>query len=137
MPTRTEEVREWLRKAGEDVAVARRAIADNLFEPGCFHCQQAIEKLLKAYLVWNEANPPRVHDLALLLDVCEKLDSSFVAKRDEWEWLTGFAIVARYPSEVPPPDQDEARRALEAAEDCWTAVQGMLPPEAHPPGRIV
>lgn len=137
METRANEVREWMRKAQEDVAVARRAIADDLYEPGCFHCQQAVEKLLKAYLVWNESAPPRVHDLALLLDSCEKLDRSFREKRDEWEWLTGYAIIARYPSEVPPPDQDEARRALEAAEDCWGTIQNLLPPETHPPRRIV
>jgi len=137
MGTRADEVRQWLRKAQEDLAVARRAIADDLFEPGCFHCQQAVEKLLKAYLVWNESALPRVHDLALLLDSCEKLDRSFREKRDEWEWLTGYAIIAAYPSEVPPPDQAEAHRALAAAEDCWRSVQGMLPPATHPPKRIV
>lgn len=137
MGTRAEDVREWLRRAQEDLAVTRRAITGDLFEPGCFHCQQAVEKRLKAYLVWNESTPPRVHDLPLLLDACQKLDSSFLEKRDQWEWLTGYAIVARYPSEVPPPDQEEARRALDAAEDCWGLVQGMLPPETHPPKRIV
>jgi HEPN domain-containing protein len=137
METRANEVQQWLRKAQEDLAVARRAIADDLSEPGCFHCQQAVEKLLKAYLVWNESAPPRVHDLALLLDGCEKLDPAFRDKRDEWEWLTGYAIIARYPSEVPPPDQPEARRALAAAEDCWQSVQRMLPPETYPQKRIV
>lgn len=137
MQTRAEEVRQWLRKAQDDLAVARRAIADDLFEPGCFHCQQAVEKLLKAYLVWNESASPKVHDLALLLDACEKLEDSFSAKRDEWEWLTGYAIITRYPSEVPPPDLEEARKALDAAEDCWRSVEAMLPQDVHPPKRIV
>ncbi|MBI4848150.1 MAG: HEPN domain-containing protein [Nitrospirae bacterium] len=28
----------------------------------CFHCQQCIEKYLKAFLIYNESEPPRTHD---------------------------------------------------------------------------
>ena len=131
MQTKTEEVRQWLRKAHDDLAIAGRA--DDLFEPGCFHCQQAVEKLLKAYLLWHSSDPPKIHDLMLLLDLCQRLDGSFAESRDRWERLTGYAIVARYPSEVPPPTKEEFREALDAAEECWRSILGRLPVETHPP----
>ena len=131
MKTKAEEVRPWLRKAHDDLAIARRA--DDLFEPGCYHCQQAVEKLLKAYLLWNSSVPPKIHDLTLLLDLCQKLDGAFLERRDRWEWLTGYAIVTRYPSEAPSPNREEFRRALDAAEDCWRSILAILPPETHPP----
>ncbi|MBN2050303.1 MAG: HEPN domain-containing protein [Spirochaetales bacterium] len=33
----------------------------------CFHCQQAAEKALKAYLAYNEIRPPKTHDLDELI----------------------------------------------------------------------
>ncbi|GEM_PF-3716381 len=37
----------------------------------CFHCQQAAEKALKAYLVFLEIRVPKTHDLDYLLELCE------------------------------------------------------------------
>lgn len=127
-----EEVREWLRIAGNDLRVARLAIPNGPLEPGCFHCQQVIEKLLKAWLIAHGCRPPFTHDLTLLLDLCAQQEASFVNHRDEWEWVTGFGVTARYPTEVPPPNVGEAERALRAAELSWELITAELPPEVRP-----
>ena len=64
-----EETRDWLEKVREDlltVFVLAEAGADT---PGaiCFHCQQAVEKALKAVVIEQGRNPPRTHDLATLV----------------------------------------------------------------------
>lgn len=47
-----EEADEWITKAEEDLAAARRLLQDDpLPTPAAFHCQQAAEKALKAFLV--------------------------------------------------------------------------------------
>ena len=54
-----EEVKGWLRKAEADYAGAlhlhRRKKHHSLPDLVCFHCQQAAEKYLKAFLVLQEA----------------------------------------------------------------------------------
>ncbi len=127
-----EELREWLRVAGNDLRTARVVIPSGPLEPGCFHCQQAIEKLLKAWLISRGCRPPFTHDLTLLLDFCAEQRASFMGRRDEWEWITGFGVTTRYPSEVSSPDVAEAERALRAAEECWQIITAELPPEVRP-----
>jgi len=39
----------------------------------CFHCQQAVEKLLKAYLISKNVEFGRIHDLETLLKLGESL----------------------------------------------------------------
>ena len=46
-------VKKWIEKADKDLLTAERELsfADPITESICFHCQQAVEKYLKAYLV--------------------------------------------------------------------------------------
>lgn len=37
-----------------------------------FHCQQAVEKFLKAVLIHVGINPPRTHDIVLLRELCRQ-----------------------------------------------------------------
>ena len=55
MPPEAAEVRQWLRKAVNDQRAARAALDQDppITDVAAFHCQQAAEKLLKAYLVWR------------------------------------------------------------------------------------
>jgi len=135
MAVSEDELREWLRLAQQDMLAARRPHEGRLYEGACFHCQQAVEKLLKAYLRWENQDPPKIHDLTVLLDLCQRIEAPFANDRDRWEWLTGFGVTFRYPTEVPRPDVAEATGALEAAEDCWTALLSKLPRHLHPPAE--
>jgi HEPN domain-containing protein len=127
-----DELREWVRIAADDLTAARQLAASGLLNVGCFHCQQAIEKLLKAWLLWRGAQAPRTHDLALLFEQCAGLGAGFLDHRDAWEWVTGFAVTIRYPSEVPTPDQAETDRALRAASECWDVITAEFPAEVLP-----
>jgi len=55
-------VKEWIAKAEEDyktILTLNRQKKHKLPNSICFHCQQCIEKYLKAFLVHNEFKPPR------------------------------------------------------------------------------
>ena len=52
---------EWLRKAQADLAVAEHLVSEEAIFAGAvaFHCQQAAEKYIKAFLVGSRSTSPR------------------------------------------------------------------------------
>jgi HEPN domain-containing protein len=125
MITEQEEyLRNWLFRANEDIAVI-----DNLFntDPSfyastiCFHSQQAVEKFLKAFLVYHNVDFPRTHDVDFLLLECKKIDSS------EFEVdlgsLSDFGVNIRYPDDFYVPDKKETSQYREIAHDIKKIVE--------------
>ena len=70
----------------------------------CFHCQQAVEKYLKAFLCYNNIIPPKVHVLETLCAMCSEFDSSFNDIAKDCAYLSPFAVKARYPLEMKITD---------------------------------
>ena len=66
----------------------------------CYHCQQAVEKYLKAFLCYNGLIPPRIHVLETLCALCSDFDASFNDIAKECAYLSPFAVHARYPLEM-------------------------------------
>jgi HEPN domain-containing protein len=133
MPPEEKEVRRWLEKARNDWSAARK-----IFTPDCveldtaaFHCQQAVEKTLKAYLVSQGINFEKVHDLGRLLDHCASADAEFESLRDAVEPLTLYAVAFRYPGPAEPARQD-VESALRVVDGVWTFVTSRLRPEVLP-----
>jgi len=62
------ETENWIKLADEDRRMAESALNASLYRPCVFHCQQAIEKLLKAlWIEQAEAGvPPKTHGLVSL-----------------------------------------------------------------------
>jgi len=109
-------LKNWLFRANEDIAVI-----DSLFESGpefyastiCFHAQQAVEKFLKAFLVFHNLDFPKTHDLDYLLLECKKIDS--VNFDIELGSLTDFGVSIRYPDDFYIPDNEETIRYRDIA----------------------
>ena len=96
-------VEEWIYKAEEDFESAvylakkdKKPVPDSV----CFHCQQCIEKYLKAFLISNDIEPPEIHDLQRLKAICSKVDESFEEVSGELDILNAYAVNFRYPGEV-------------------------------------
>ena len=53
----------------------------------CFHFQQAAEKYLKAYIIHNNLEFWKTHDLPLLLKQCVSIDSAFKNYAEDCEYL--------------------------------------------------
>lgn len=75
----------------------------------CFHCQQAVEKYLKAYLVEKEISFPHTHNLGSLVYLAEKSDPSFNEIKEQAEMLSPFAVEIRYPDSSTMPTLEECK----------------------------
>jgi HEPN domain-containing protein len=111
-----EYLQNWLFRAKEDIAVI-----DNLFntEPVlyastiCFHAQQAVEKFLKAFLVYHNVDFPRTHDVDFLLLECKKIDS--IDFDVDLGSLSDFGVNIRYPDDFYIPDKEETIQYCDVA----------------------
>ncbi|NLO76291.1 MAG: HEPN domain-containing protein [Clostridia bacterium] len=78
----------------------------DLIENTCYHCQQAVEKYLKGYLILNRVNPPKSHDLGFLCDKCIEVNEKFRQIRNHCSDLTVYAIQTRYPWHIEITERD-------------------------------
>ena len=120
----------WLQKADGDMAAAR-TLADS--EPAhanaaAFHCQQAAEKYLKAFLVWREIDFPKTHDLDQLLDLVETADAALAESLRDAIILTPYGVEFRHTGDRPDPTPAQVRRAVGLAESVRDAIVPVLPP---------
>jgi len=129
-----DEVKEWLQKARNDLLSARILMQHDppVLDTASFHCQQAVEKVLKAFLVWKAMPFEKVHSLTYLLDLCQGQEPGFASMRERAEILAPYAIEIRYPGPVMEISQQEAEEALAIAEMMWDFVLRLLPGETHP-----
>lgn len=109
------EVRDWLRKAAEDRRVVDVVSAADgpLDDPICFHCQQAAEKLFKALLVAADVAPPKTHDLEELIGLIEPAPTPSIEVQRALVFLSGMAVLPRYPVRADSRSPDRAARARE------------------------
>lgn len=100
-------IKQWLLKANEDLLVIDRLTEYEIIATSsvCFHCQQAVEKFLKAFLIANGVDIKKTHNIEYLLSECADFDSDF-ANIDPKE-LSEFGVDARYPGDMFIPDNDE------------------------------
>jgi len=57
----------WLGFARQDLRVAELAMDNGIYNQVCFHSEQCVEKVLKAWLVNKGKKSPRTHSMADLL----------------------------------------------------------------------
>jgi HEPN domain-containing protein len=92
-------VSEWLKYAGNDFETVQ--ILSNhhpmQIEIICYHCQQAAEKALKAFLLYKDHEPPKTHSLENLVDLCKEMSCDFDEIVEECEYLNPFGVQSRYP----------------------------------------
>lgn len=86
-----DETRAWLVRAVEDLA-AVALTAPATLRSALFHCQQAAEKSLKAFLTWHQKPFPTTHNLTVLSGLCSELDASLDAAVAPALALTRFAV---------------------------------------------
>ncbi len=72
-----------------------------------FHCQQAVEKALKAVLAARSVDFPFTHDVGLLIQLCEDAGTPLPEALADVDRLTPFAVHMRYGA-IFGPDLDLA-----------------------------
>lgn len=93
---------DWLNRAGEDIQCAGHLIKDdNCYNGVAFHCQQCIEKALKAYILIKSDILVDGHNLSWLCKRAMKYDKGFAQWLDESASLNKCYIETRYPADIP------------------------------------
>lgn len=93
---------DWLQKAGEDMRAAELLLAHCDCRNMCaFHCQQTIEKALKAFVLVASDRLVDGHNLTWLCRQALRYDNAFGQWMDESATLNRFYIETRYPTDVP------------------------------------
>ncbi len=112
-----ENVKKWIIRAIEDFNTAKHELSFPEEEintgPVCFHCQQVVEKLLKAYLILNNKEFGKTHDLEFLKEMCVRQNNDF--ENLEFGNLRTYAVEIRYPDEFYTPSIEEARECFKIA----------------------
>lgn len=107
--------RDWVRKAEADYRGVR--LLQNSPEPVhdlvCFHCQQLVEKYLKALLEESGLGVPRTHDLDRLLSLLQATFPSLTKLKRGLQFLSRYAVDTRYPG-------DDATRRQAASALRWS-----------------
>ncbi len=106
---------DWLRRARSDLVLAGIALPqDVMYNELCFHAQQAVEKSLKAVLVYFGIEFRRVHDLDYLMTLLPA-EVSLPPDAEEIVSLTTYAVMLRYPGDYEDVTEEEYRWAIQAA----------------------
>src|ERR1700749_69837 len=77
-----------------------------ILDTACFHCQQAVEKYLKAFLIYRGEDIEKTHDVICLLAECKKRDREFA--EIEPGNINLYAVRVRYPDMYLIPTKEEA-----------------------------
>ena len=118
----------WIKRAYNSLALAKVEKTDEIcYEDLCYNAQQAIEKGLKALLIYYGENISRslkTHDLFVLLKSLER----YVEVPDymiEAAVLTEYATGTRYPGDYEEVTEQSYRDAINAAEQSleWVSKQ--------------
>lgn len=120
-------VAEWTSKGQTDLASAKFLLAMHPvpLEVIAFHCQQAVEKHLKAYLVAKGIEPEKTHDLVELLRECAAHDPEFSILVASCAALNDYSVKTRYPTRIGL-DLDMIKKAVSTAEMAVAFIKGRI-----------
>ena len=119
MNEQVEEIKEWIEKAEHDLGSAKIIYLHlpDYFDTIAFHCQQAVEKYIKAILVFYNVEFQRSHDLVYLLELLSRkieIDESRFRKAFT---LNNFGVQIRYPNKIIKLTKEELETAIQISEE--------------------
>jgi len=129
-------VRDWLTRASHDLRSSRAlaSLEDPLLDTAIYHCQQAAEKAVKAWLQSNDDPFPKTHDVEVLVEQAAGVNPDFRKFAKAASVLTPYVSAFRYPGgyDEPMPTREEFDEALQYAQAIYDFVSNQLPADARP-----
>jgi len=121
-------VNKWIMKADKDLLSSERELSfeNPVTETVCFHCQQAVEKYIKAFLVHHQIYFTKSHKIINLLELCANVDPSFKDELNDADNLTDYAVEIRYPDVTFQPGIEDAKEAFVIAKKVKKFVRNKL-----------
>lgn len=128
---KVEYINAWILKAGNDLKSAFIILeSDNNekpFDSICFHCQQAVEKYLKAYLVYLDVMFTKTHNIGQLIELGAGLDGE-LRNYLMADTLTSYGVDIRYPDDFYIPTEEDTRKAYDIALEIKDFVRKKMKP---------
>ena len=119
-------INQWIEKTSDDLIVIDKLTQFEVVATSavCFHCQQVVEKYLKAFLIANGVEIKKTHNIEFLLAECEEFDSDFnlINPKD----LNDFGVDIRYPGDIYTPSIEETLEHKQIALDVKELVEKKL-----------
>ena len=122
-------VKKWLEYSQNDydaAVVLESTVWPKFLEAVCYHCQQSIEKALKAVLAYYNADIPKTHNIEELSNKCKQYDASIIIERKLAQTMTRFATTSRYPDFDTLLIEGDAELALKIAKQVLDMVKQTL-----------
>jgi len=116
---------EWLRKADLDIRLAEFLLAENttFWDAIAFHCQQAAEKYLKAFLVSHQIEIPKTHNIRELLGIVAGVDKKLAQYLKSSTILTPYGVLVRYPDDAQRVDFKKAEMSVGLAQKVEKSIK--------------
>jgi HEPN domain-containing protein len=124
-------LRQWIEKAEADLEAAEQlapsvAGSIRLREIVGFHCQQTVEKYLKALLTFYQIEFPKTHEIERLLALVSGANRAAADALSGAKWLGPFGVDARYPGDAAEMLPGDEARAIEIARLAKRVALGIL-----------
>ncbi|MBI9037700.1 MAG: HEPN domain-containing protein [Bacteroidales bacterium] len=123
----------WIAFAEKDLQAAKQLLDGNEIENiVLFHCQQAIEKLLKAILVEHNIRFPKIHSTRTLYElVISNIIIDLKINEDIFIEIDSIYIDSRYPTSlgVLPsgfPTHEEAKKMFDETEILFEEIKSII-----------
>lgn len=119
MNKQAEEIKQWIIKGDHDLGTAQVTYLyiPEYLDTVTFHCQQAVEKYLKSYLIFLVTSFKFTHDLIYLLDLISEKDTDFDVYYDLLSELQGYAVEVRYPNDTIYLSKEKVEKAIQIARE--------------------
>lgn len=107
-------VTQWIVKGDHDLGTAKITYAyiPEFLDTITFHCQQSIEKYIKAFLIFHSKNFKYTHDLVYLIEISLTIDHGFESFIDSLIEIQSYAVEVRYPNETIYLTTEKVENAL-------------------------
>ena len=110
-------VLEWIKRADSDsdfyFAKVFLKEFNDFYSQMCLLCHDAVEKYLKAYLIFKNIKYKKIHDLVVLLKDCAKFSDNYY-------------IPLKYPSHYPLAKHDQAKEAVGLTEQLSVFIKNKI-----------
>ena len=131
MSEKAEIIKRWIEKADHDLgtAITTYKNAPKYKDTIAFHCQQAVEKYLKSYIIKLDLELRRTHDLVYLLEQIKTKDTIDQDSFEKIYELQDFAIEIRYPDHMIELTNEEIESAILIAKEFRKLILKKLNPD--------
>lgn len=121
-------IQTWLQKAEHDLGTAKITYLHlpKYFDTIAFHCQQTVEKCIKAMLIHYDITFIKTHDLVYSLSLISNKVQLNEALIDATIALNGYSVQIRYPNELIALTNTEQEQAIATAETFYNLTQNTI-----------